>query len=85
VNGAVRFMRYDGDSYFFCMLAAGQIDLALDAGLQPYDIVALIPIIEGAGGVVATWDGGDPAGGGDIMAAANRSLFDQASALLAEA
>jgi myo-inositol-1(or 4)-monophosphatase len=59
VNGAVRFMRYDGDSYFFCMLAAGQIDLALDAGLQPYDIVALIPIIEGAGGVVATWDGGD--------------------------
>jgi myo-inositol-1(or 4)-monophosphatase len=85
VNGAVRFMRYDGDSYFFCMLAAGQIDLALDAGLQPYDIVALIPIIEGAGGVVATWDGGDPAGGGDILAAANRSLFDQAIALLAGA
>jgi myo-inositol-1(or 4)-monophosphatase len=85
VNGAVRFMRYDGDSYFFCMLAAGQLDLALDAGLQPYDIVALIPIIEGAGGVVATWDGGDPAGGGDIMAAANRSLFDQASACLTEA
>jgi fructose-1,6-bisphosphatase/inositol monophosphatase family enzyme len=84
VNGAVRFMRYDGDSYFFCMLAAGQIDLALDAGLQPYDIVALIPIIEGAGGVVATWDGGTAAGGGDILAAANRSLFDQASALLAE-
>jgi myo-inositol-1(or 4)-monophosphatase len=84
VNSAVRFMRYDGDSYFFCMLAAGQIDLALDAGLQPYDIVALIPIIEGAGGVVATWDGGTAAGGGDILAAANRSLFDQASALLAE-
>lgn len=84
VNSAVRFMRYDGDSYFFCMLAAGQIDLALDAGLQPYDIAALIPIIEGAGGVVATWDGGTAAGGGDILAAANRSLFDQASALLAE-
>ena len=83
VNGAVRFMRYDGDSYFFCMLAAGQIDLALDAGLQPYDIAALIPIIEGAGGVVATWDGGTAAGGGDILAAANRSLFDQAIALLA--
>jgi histidinol phosphatase-like enzyme (inositol monophosphatase family) len=84
VNSAVRFMRYDGDSYFFCMLAAGQIDLALDAGLQPYDIAALIPIIEGAGGVVATWDGGTAAGGGDILAAANRDLFDQASALLTE-
>ena len=82
VNSAVRFMRYDGDAYFFCMLAAGQIDLALDAGLQPYDIAALIPIIEGAGGVVATWDGGSAAGGGDILAAANRDLFDQASALL---
>jgi myo-inositol-1(or 4)-monophosphatase len=82
VNTAVRFMRYDGDAYFFCMLAAGQIDLALDAGLQPYDIAALIPIIEGAGGVVATWDGSTAAGGGDILAAANRQLFDQASALL---
>lgn len=85
VNNAVRFMRYDGDSYFFCMLAAGQIDLALDAGLQPYDIAPLIPIIEGAGGVVATWDGGSAAGGGDILAAANRTLFDQASALLGTA
>lgn len=82
VNQAVRFMRYDGDSYFFCMLAAGQIDLALDAGLEPYDIAPLIPIIEGAGGVVATWDGGTAAGGGDIIAAANRDLFDQAKALL---
>lgn len=84
VNSAVQFMRYDGDSYFFCMLAAGQIDLALDAGLQPYDIAALIPIIEGAGGVVATWDGDTAAGGGDILAAANRALFDQASALLSD-
>jgi myo-inositol-1(or 4)-monophosphatase len=77
-------MRYDGDSYFFCMLAAGQIDVALDAGLEAYDIAALIPIIEGAGGVVTTWDGGPAVHGGDIMAAANRDLFDQASALLAE-
>ena len=82
VNQAVRFMRYDGDSYFFCMLAAGQIDLALDAGLQPYDIAPLLPIIEGAGGVVATWDGDCAAGGGDILAAANPELFDQAKALL---
>jgi myo-inositol-1(or 4)-monophosphatase len=84
LNSAVRFMRYDGDSYFFCMLAAGQIDVAVDAGLQSYDIAALIPIIEGAGGIIATWDGGTAVRGGDILAAANRDLFDQASALLAE-
>jgi myo-inositol-1(or 4)-monophosphatase len=83
LRSAVRFMRYDGDSYFYCMLAAGQIDVTLDAGLEAYDIAALIPIIEGAGGFVATWDGGTAAQGGDIMAAANRDLFDQASALLA--
>lgn len=81
---SVRFMRYDGDAYFFCLLAAGQIDIAIDAGLHPYDIVALVPIIEGAGGIVTTWDGGSAGQGGDIIAAASRTLFDQARALLPE-
>jgi myo-inositol-1(or 4)-monophosphatase len=84
IRRTVRFMRYDGDAYFFCLLAAGQIDIALDAGLHPYDIAALVPIIEGAGGIVANWDGGSAGQGGDIIAAASRALFDQASALLPE-
>ena len=54
-------MRYGGDAYFFSLVAAGHLDLAMDAGLQIYDIAALIPIITGAGGVVSTWDGKDPA------------------------
>ena len=42
------------------MVAAGNIDIAVDAGLQSYDIAALVPIIEKAGGVVTTFDGGRP-------------------------
>ena len=49
--------RYGGDCYGYCLLAAGFVDLIVEAGLKPYDIVALIPIIERAGGRVTTWDG----------------------------
>ena len=59
-----RLARYGCDCYAYCMLAAGHIDLVIEAGLKPYDIVALIPIIEGAGGIVTTWDGGSAAKGG---------------------
>ena len=64
------------------MLAAGHIDLVVESGLKPYDIVALIPIIEGAGGVVTGWDGGSAARGGSIVAAGDRRLHEAALALL---
>ncbi len=83
VEAAVRMPRYGCDCYAYCMLASGHIDLVIESGLQPYDIVALIPIIEGAGGIVTSWDGGSPAGGGRIVAAGNRTLHDAALALLA--
>ena len=57
---AVKLMRYGGDAYFFSVLAAGHLDIALDAGLQAYDIGALIPIIEGAGGACGSWTGSNP-------------------------
>jgi myo-inositol-1(or 4)-monophosphatase len=82
IRERLRFMRYDGDAYFFCLLAAGQIDIALDAGLAPYDIAPLVPIIEGAGGIVTTWDGGSAAEGGDIIAAASPALYEEARALI---
>src|SRR6185312_15937351 len=59
--------RYGTDRYAYCMLAAGQIDLVVEADLQPYDIIALIPIIEQAGGVVTDWDGGPAENGGAIV------------------
>jgi histidinol phosphatase-like enzyme (inositol monophosphatase family) len=78
VEAKVKLSRYGGDCYAYCMLAAGHIDLVIESGLKPYDIVGLIPIITGAGGVVTTWDGGDPAGGGAIVAASDPRLHQQA-------
>ncbi|VAV99577.1 Histidinol-phosphatase [alternative form] [hydrothermal vent metagenome] len=82
MRGALRNIRYDADAYFFSLLAAGFIDIALDANLQAYDIAPLIPIIEGAGGIVSTWDGEPARLGGDIIAAASRELYEEALALL---
>ena len=79
---ALRFIRYDGDAYFYCLVAAGQIDIAMDAGYQVYDIVPLIPIIRGAGGIVSRWDRKPPQMAGDIIAAASQELYEEALALL---
>ena len=79
---AVRFRRFGGDCYNYCLLALGQIDLVVEAGLQTYDIMPLIPIIERAGGVVTTWDGGDASAGGRILAAGDKRLHDAAMELL---
>ena len=80
---AVRLARYGADCYAFAMVAAGNVDIAVDPGLQPYDIVALIPIIEQAGGVVTTFDGRPAEAGGDILAAATPELHEAAMAYLA--
>ena len=78
VEGWVRLSRYGTDCYAYAMVAAGQIDLVVETALHPYDIVALIPIIEQAGGVITTWDGGPAEQGGDIVAAANAELHAKA-------
>ena len=83
VESHVRLSRYGGDCYAYCALAAGHVDLVIESGLNAYDIVALIPIIEGAGGVITTWDGGDPSQGGDIIASGDRTLHRLALDLLA--
>ena len=79
---SVQLMRYGGDAYFFSLVAAGHLDLAMDAGLQIYDIAALIPIVKGAGGAVGTWDGKDPSHGGNIIAATSPALLDEVYALM---
>jgi myo-inositol-1(or 4)-monophosphatase len=55
----------------------------IESSINKYDIFALIPIIEGAGGVVTTWDGGDPSDGGAIVAAGDRALHEAAVKMLA--
>jgi myo-inositol-1(or 4)-monophosphatase len=74
IEAAVRMPRYGTDCYGYCMLAAGSVDLVIETGLKPYDVMALIPIIEGAGGVITTWDGGNPAEAGRIVAAGDPAL-----------
>ena len=82
VEAGSRMSRYGSDCYAYCMLAAGQIDLVIESGLKPYDIVALIPIVEGAGGVITAWDGGPATEGGRIVAAGDPRLHAAAMALL---
>ncbi len=69
-----RLMRWGGDCYNYCLLAAGHVDLVIEATLSPYDILALIPIIEESGGVVTTWEGEPATNGGRIVAAGDPTL-----------
>jgi histidinol phosphatase-like enzyme (inositol monophosphatase family) len=78
----VRLRRFGGDCYNYCLLALGQIDLVVEAGLKPYDILPLIPIITRAGGIATTWDGGDPRNGGRILAAGDPRLHAEAVRVL---
>jgi myo-inositol-1(or 4)-monophosphatase len=77
-----RLARYGTDCYAYAMVAAGQIDLVAETGLKSYDIMPLIPIIEGAGGVVTTWDGRPAHEGGAILAAGSPALHSEAMAVL---
>jgi histidinol phosphatase-like enzyme (inositol monophosphatase family) len=82
LEGKVRLARYGCDCYAFAMLAAGFADIVIEAGLKTYDIAALIPLIEQAGGVVTTWDGTNAVDGGDVIAAATPKLHAAALDIL---
>jgi myo-inositol-1(or 4)-monophosphatase len=82
VEKAVRLSRYGGDCYAYCMVAAGHVDLVIEAGLKPYDVIPLIPIIAGAGGIITTWDGGPAKNGGRIVAAGDKRVHAAAMAML---
>jgi myo-inositol-1(or 4)-monophosphatase len=84
VEQAVRLSRYGGDCYAYCVLAAGHVDLIIETELKPYDVLALIPIIEGAGGIMTTWDNGRPHNGGRIVAAGDRRVHEAAMKILNE-
>jgi myo-inositol-1(or 4)-monophosphatase len=79
----VKLSRYGGDCYAYCMLAAGLIDLIIETEIKPYDIVAIIPIIAGAGGIVTTWENGPAQGGGRIVVAGDRRVHAAALEVLA--
>jgi len=74
LRNACKLTRYGTDCYAYCMLASGSIDLVAEYGLATYDIAALIPIIEKAGGIITNWEGGSAAQGGSVLACANKEL-----------
>jgi histidinol phosphatase-like enzyme (inositol monophosphatase family) len=82
VQEKVRLFRYGCDCYAYALLAAGHIDLVVECGLKPYDVGGLIPVIEQAGGIITTWDGGPAEIGGEIIAAGSRKVYDAAMAIL---
>ncbi|MFB2532331.1 inositol monophosphatase family protein [Paracoccus sp. p4-l81] len=82
VAGQVRLVRYGMDCYAYALLAAGQIDLVIEAGLHRYDVAAPIAVIEAAGGIVTDWRGGRADLGGQVLAAANPAIHAAALAAL---
>lgn len=82
LKSAVRMTRYGGDCYAYGLLAAGFIDLVVEAGLKEHDVVALVPIIERAGGRITTWDGQPATLGGRILASGDPRLHEAAIRVL---
>ncbi len=85
VAAQAQLLRFGGDCYAYCMLASGFVDAIVEASLQPYDIQALMPIVEGAGGVVTAWDGGSAQNGGAVIACGDPRLHAQLVELLRHA
>jgi histidinol phosphatase-like enzyme (inositol monophosphatase family) len=83
LEATTKLSRFDGDCANYGLLAAGFGDLVVENQLQAYDIVPLVPIIEGAGGVVTDLDGG-PVSSGWAVAAANAALHEAALQVLAD-
>lgn len=69
IRDRVRLTRYGTDCYAYALLAAGQVDLVIEAGLNAYDVAAPIAVIEAAGGIVTDWRGGPVHAGGRVLAA----------------
>jgi histidinol phosphatase-like enzyme (inositol monophosphatase family) len=82
LSQSVRLRRFGGDCYNYCLLAMSHIDLVVEAGLKPFDILPLIPIIERAGGIVTSWEGGDPREGGRVVAAGDARAHEAAVKIL---
>ncbi|MCP1169262.1 inositol monophosphatase family protein [Limimaricola litoreus] len=79
---AARLTRYGMDCYAYALVALGQVDLVIEAGLNSYDICGPIAVIEAAGGIVTDWEGRPAHEGGRVLAAANAQIHAEALALL---
>lgn len=85
VAGAAKLVRFGADCYAYGLLALGFVDLVIEASLKPYDFSAMLPIVEGAGGVASDWRGAEltVVSDGRVVVAGDRRAHDEALALLA--
>jgi len=86
LRGMVKLPRYGADCYAYGLLACGFVDLVVEASLQPYDYCSLVPIVEGAGGIMTDWQGNRLGlkSDGRVVAAGDRSLHTAALKVLAQ-
>ena len=82
VEHAARMSRYGGDCYSYALVAMGFVDVVMEARLAHWDISAIIPIVEGAGGVVTDWGGGPVHEGGDVIACGDKRVHAQVLELI---
>jgi fructose-1,6-bisphosphatase/inositol monophosphatase family enzyme len=84
LSRTVRMRRFGGDCYSYALLASGHVDLVLETDLQPYDYLALAPVIEGAGGIITDWSGRalGMQSDGRVLAAGNAQLHARALAVV---
>jgi myo-inositol-1(or 4)-monophosphatase len=85
ISGPSRLTRFGGDCYCYTQLAMGFVDMVVETGLQPYDVQALIPLVEAAGGIITNWSGGPCDQGGDVFACGDRELHAKVMELLTRA
>ena len=84
VSQAVAMRRFGGDCYAYGLLSSGHVDMVLEMNLHPYDYMALVPVIEGAGGVITDWQGNslNIGSSGRVLASSSRMLHDQALSMI---
>ena len=87
VSSQVKLPRFGGDCYSYGLLASGYIDLVIEADMKIYDLMALVPVIESAGGIISDWQGStafDTNWDGCVVAASSEELHRQTISLLKE-
>lgn len=85
VANRAQLTRYGMDCYAYALVATGQVDLVIEAGLNAYDIQGPLALVQAAGGIVTNWQGGPAWGGGRVIAAANAAIHAEALAILQQA
>jgi len=83
VDSVTKMTRYGGDCYLFAALALGFVDIVIEANFHAWDVAALIPLVEGASGIITDWQGGSAQSGKTILACGDKRVHTQAMKLLA--